>query len=138
MRNLLISALVPAALLASSASAAQTPTSEEIVSALPHPYDVEEAGDRLGAAVGAIVDLPIGNVLRAVDPASRADPDATIGDVAGRDDPDFEGRLQDEVGGLSTQAANAVRGLSAAAPALERALTRLERDLTGALSGLGR
>lgn len=138
MRKLLVSVLVPVAMSASSAVVAQTPTADEIVSVLPHPYDVEEAGDRLGAAIGAIVNLPIGDVLRAVDPASRASANATIGDLAGRDDAEFENRLRNQVRGLSNQASNAVRGLSAAAPALERALARLERDLSGALGGLAR
>ena len=53
-------------------------------------------------------------------------------------DPDFEGRLQDEVAGLSGKAADAVRGLSAAAPALQRSLAEVMRNLDAALGGLGR
>ena len=136
MRKLLVLMLVPAALAGSSAFAQGV--NGGIASALPHPFEVEEAGDKLAAAVGAIVDVPIGGVLRAIDPASRAHADETIGDVAGREDPYFEERLQDEVGGLSTKAADLVRGLAASAPALERSLARLERDLAGALGGLDR
>ncbi len=112
--------------------------SSDIVRGLPHPYDVEDAGGKIGAAVGAILDVPIGGVVQAIDPAARVDPRRTLGDVAGRDDPEFEGRLQDEVAGLSLKAADMVRGLAAAAPVLGRSVAQLERDLDRALGGLGR
>lgn len=128
MRKLLIAGLLSAATPALAA-----PQAGDIAAALPHPYDVEEAGDKLGAAIGAIVNVPIGNVVRAIDPAAPVRDDATIADVAGRDDPEFQDRLQDEVAGLSVKAADMVRGLAAAAPALERSLAELERSLAGAL-----
>lgn len=111
---------------------------EDIVRSLPHPYDVEDAGGKIGAAVGAILDVPIGGVVQAIDPAARVDPRETLGDVAGRGDPDFEGRMKDEVAGLSVKAADMVRGLAAAGPVLGRSLAQLERDLERALGGLGR
>ena len=134
MRTLLLAALA----LTAATPAYAAPTSDELVSALPHRYDVEDAGDKLGKALGAILNVPIGGVVQAIDPAARVDPRETIGDVAGRDDPRFEGRLQDEVAGLSTKAADMVRGLAAAAPVLQRSLAQLERDLDQALGGLAR
>lgn len=140
MRKLLFLALVGT--LASPLVAQPTRGSgepgDDIVRSLPHPYDVEEAGDKLGAAVGAILNVPIGGVVRAIDPAARTDPRETIGDVAGRGDPDFEGRMQDQVAGLSIKAADMVRGLSAAAPVLQRSLAQLARELERALGGLAR
>ena len=142
MRKLLLALSAGAAVLATPAAAQVAPgggpLGDDIVSALPHPYDVEAAGDRIGAAVGALVNVPIGDVVRAIDPASPIRRDSTIADVAGSGDPDFEGRLQDEVAGLSGKAADAVRGLSAAAPALQRSLAEVMRNLDAALGGLGR
>lgn len=137
MRHFIIAA---AALAFAAPAVAQSadPVGDDIVSSLPHPYDVEAAGDKLGAAVGAILNVPIGGVVGAIDPAARVDPRTTIGDMAGRDDPDFEARTQDEVAGLSTKAADMVRGLSAAAPVLQRSLVQLERELARALGGLDR
>ena len=91
-----------------------------------------------GAAVGAIVNVPIGDVLRAIDPATPVGRRDTIADVAGRGDPDFESRLQDQVAGLSTKAADVVRGVAAAAPALQRSLAEAMRNLDAALGGLDR
>lgn len=137
MRKPMLAVLAVAAVFAVPA-AAQVPPGDDIVSALPHPYDVEAAGDRIGAAVGAIVNVPIGDVVRAIDPASRVRRDTTIADVAGRDDPDFQNRLQDEVSGLSGKAADAVRGIAAAAPGLQRSLGDALRNLEAALGGLDR
>lgn len=134
MRKLLIAGL----LLSSATPALAAPESGRIVDALPHPYDVEAAGDTLRDAVDAISGVRIGNVVRAIDPAARIPADATIADVAGRDDPAFRDRLQDEVAGLSGKAADMVRGLTAAVPALERSLAELERSLAGVLGNLPR
>lgn len=139
MRKLVFVAI--AGMIAAPAAAQSVRSGEvadDIVRSLPHPYDVEDAGGKLGDAVGAILDVPIGGVVRAIDPAARTDPRQTIGDIAGRDDPDFEGRMQDEVAGLSLKAADMVRGLAAAAPILGRSIAQLERDLDRALGGLGR
>jgi hypothetical protein len=105
----------------------------DIVDSLPHPYEVEEQGDRLGRAVGAIVNVPIGDVVRAIDPTAPVDRNSTIADVAGRDDPDFQGRIEDEVRGLTLGAADLVRSMSVMAPALRRSLADLERSLGRAM-----
>ncbi len=139
MRKLLFVALVGViAAPASAQSARSEDLGQNIVRSLPHPYDVEDAGGKIGAAVGAILDVPIGGVAQAIDPTAHVDPRRTVGDVAGGDDPEFEGRMQDEVAGLSLKAADMVRGLAAAAPVLGRSVAQLERDLDRALGGLGR
>lgn len=130
-------ALVPLTLAAPAAAQSRAPGAD-IVDSLPHPYDVEAAGDKIGAAVGAIVNIPIGDAVRAIDPAAPVRRDSTIADVAGRGDPNFQGRLQDEVAGLSVKAADMVRQIAVVAPTLQRSLIDLERSLDQALSGLSR
>lgn len=114
------------------------PRDQELIESLPHPYEVEEMGDRLGDAVGAIVNVPVGGVINAIDPTARAHPGTTIRDVAGRDDPYFEERMQDQVAGLSLKMADLVRGVAIAAPALRRSLDELERSLGAAIDGYDR
>jgi hypothetical protein len=96
MRKLILAAAAIAFAVPAAASAQSSPTfpqemDRDIVDSLPHPYEVEEQGDRLGRAVGAIVNVPIGDVVRAIDPTAPVDRNSTIADVAGRDDPDFKG-----------------------------------------------
>ncbi len=139
LRKLILAAAAIACALPAAASAQSSPTfpdemDEDIAASLPHPYDVEEAGDRLGRAVGAIVNVPIGDVVRSVDPTARVRRDSTIGDLAGQDDPYFDDRIQDEVRGLTLGAADLVRQMAVIAPALRRSLADLERNLDRAIS----
>lgn len=141
MRNLILAAAAIACALPAAASAQSSPTfpermDDDIARSLPHPYEVEEAGDRLGDAVGAMLDVPIGGVVQAIDPTARVRRDETIADVAGRDDPDFEARIEDDVRGLTLKTADLMRGLAVAAPMLRRSLADLERNLQGAMRGV--
>jgi len=106
---------------------------EEIARALPHPYDVEEAGDKVGRAVDAILDVPVGGVVQAIDPRARVHRDETLGGLAGRDDPYFEERVQDRVGSLSLEMADMMRKIAYMAPVLRRSLADFERNLEGAI-----
>jgi hypothetical protein len=138
LRKLIIAAAAIAFALPAAASAQSSPTfpeemDEDIVASLPHPYEVEETGDQLGRAVGAIVNVPIGDVVRAIDPTAPVRRDSTIADMAGRGDPYFEERLEDEVRGLTLGAADLVRGMAVMAPALRRSLADLERNLGRAM-----
>ena len=133
-------ALAPVLVLMTAAPAVAQPRdrSDDIARSLPHPYDVEAAGDRIGAAVGAIVNIPIGDAVRAIDPTAPVSRNSTIADVAGRNDPEFQDRLQEQVAGMTGQAADMVRQIAVAAPALQRTLSELERSLEVALGGLPR
>ncbi len=138
MRKLILATAAIACALPAAASAQSSPNfpaemDRDIVDSLPHPYEVEEQGDRLGRAVGAIVNVPIGDVVRAIDPTAPVGRDSTIADVAGRDDPYFQERLEDDVRGLTLGAADLVRQMGVVAPALRRSLADLERNLEGAL-----
>ena len=104
-----------------------------LADALPHPFEIEEAGDRLGRTVGAIMDVPVGDVVRSLDPGAAVPPDATLGEVAGRGDPDYRGHVEDQLGAMSLKLADAMRLLRSRAPAIERSLRDLRRNLETAL-----
>ena len=137
MRHLIFAAVIgcalPAVAFAQSSPNFPAEMDQDIVRSLPHPYDVEDAGEKLGDTLGAILDVPIGGVVQSIDPTARVRRDDTIADVAGRDDPEFEARLQDDVRGMSLKAADLVRQLTVAAPALRRSLAELERNLNSAV-----
>ena len=136
MRYLLAVAL--ALTVAAPAVAQPRDPYDDITASLPHPYDIEAAGDKIGAAVGAIVNIPIGDAVRAIDPTAPVSRNSTIADVAGGGDPDFEGRLQDQVAGLSVKAADMVRQVAVMAPTLQRTIADLQRSLDAALGDLPR
>ncbi len=137
MRKLILAASA-LAFAASAANAQSSPSFPEemdadIASSLPHPFEIEEAGDRLGGAVGAILDMPIGGVVRAIDPTADVRRDDSIADVAGRDDPYFENRVRDDMRGLSIGMADMVRQMAVVAPVLRRSLADLERNMERAI-----
>lgn len=112
------------------------PRDEALTRALPHPYEVEEMGDKMGRAVGAITRVPIGDVVNAIDPAARAHPNTTIADVAGRGDPYFEERMQDQVASMSLKMADVMRGMAVMAPVLRRTLEDVQRSIADAVHGI--
>ena len=134
MRNLILIAALTCASPALAQPVSDSVEDSEIARALPHPFEVEQAGDRLSQAIGALLQVPIGGVIRSVDPAAPMDPEQTIGEFAGGGDPEFDGRIQDEMRGLTLKAADLARYMAAAAPALERSLAELQRNLTDALA----
>ena len=99
-----------------------------IEDALPHPFEVEEAGDRFGRLLDALLDVPVGGVVQSLDPAAPVARDDSVADIAGRDDPAFRDKLQDRVGAMSLKLADAMRMVRAAAPKLRESLERMERD----------
>lgn len=138
MRKLILAASLlalaaPAAVGAQSSPSFPEEMDEDIASSLPHPFEVEEAGDRLGGAVDAILDMPIGGVVRVIDPTADVRRDDSIGDVAGRDDPYFESRVRDDMRGLTLGMADMVRQMAVVAPVLRRSLADLERNMERAM-----
>lgn len=139
MRILILSAVVAAAFAASPA-VAQGSRADAIgagvADALPHPYEVEEMGDRIGAAADALAGLPIGDLMRAIDPAADVRPDATFGDIMGRDDPAYRDGLQDQITAMSLKLADMLRGVSAATPEISARVAELERVLDRTMAAL--
>ena len=140
MRHLIIAA--GAALALAAPAAAQPlpppPADDPLVSALPHPYEVEEMGDKMGRAVGALTRVPVGDVINAIDPSRRAHPGTTIADVAGRGDPHFEERMQDQVHSMGLKMADMMRGVAVVMPQLRRSLEQIEHSIADAVHGVPR
>ena len=137
MRNLIIG-LSALALAAPAAHAQSSPSfpremDEEIVRSLPHPADVEDAAGTLGAAAEAILDVPVGGIVRAIDPTRRVHPDATVEEVAGGRDPYMRERIRDSVDDLAVGLGAVVGQVAVIAPELRRSLAGLEENLDRAL-----
>ncbi|WP_188235716.1 hypothetical protein [Sphingopyxis sp. LK2115] len=90
---------------------------------LNDPVAQERMADTVAAIVGALMRMPVGPLAEAVarvDPDSDAayiPPDATLGEVAGRD-PDFADRMGDDVRASARMAGHAASAIAAYAPVL--------------------
>ena len=86
-----------------------------------------------GRAAEAILDVPIGGVVRAIDPTRRVPRDATVGEMAGRDDPYLRERVRDSVDGLAVGMGDMIAQVAVIAPELRRALAGVELSLERAI-----
>ena len=137
MRHFILTASMIA--LAGSAVQAQSSPSfpqemdRDIVRSLPAPGEVEDMAGVAGRAAEAILDVPIGGVVRAIDPTRRVPRDATIGEMAGRDDPYLRERVRDSVDGLAAGMGDMIAEVAVIAPELRRALAGVELSLERAI-----
>lgn len=139
MRRLLIG--VAALTIAGPASAEPVFTPEmdkDIARAVPPAEEVEAVGETVDAVAGAVLDVPIGPLVDAIE---RADPyrhrrggrrgphERTLGDLARRDDPYFEERLRDSISRVTADMAVTMQQVALAAPEMRRALADIERSV---------
>ena len=133
--------ILAASMIALAAPAAQPQSSpsypremdRDIVRSLPAPDEVEDMAGVAGRAAEAILDVPIGGVVRAIDPTRRVPRDATVGEMAGRDDPYLRERVRDSVDGLAIGMGDMIAQVAVIAPELRRALTGVELSLERAI-----
>jgi hypothetical protein len=94
------------------------------VAALNDPAMQDRMADTVAALVGAMMRLNVGPLAEAVaqidpdSPAAAIPPDATLGDVAGRD-PDYAERMAGDVRASARMAGRAASALSVYAPVLK-------------------
>lgn len=136
--RLFIFAASVAAFAAPAAHAQSSPAfpeemDREIVRSLPSPGEVEDMAHVAGDAAEAILDVPIGGVVRAIDPSRRVHRDTTVGEMAGRRDPYIRERVRDSVDGLAIGMGDMMAQVAVVAPELRRALAGLEESLDRSL-----
>lgn len=136
MRKLILAASALAFALPAAASAQSSPSfpeemDEEIVRSLPHPAEVEAMADVAGRAAEAVIDVPIGGVIQAIDPTRRVHRDDTIADVSR--DPYLRDRIRDSVDDVAIGMGDVMAQVAVVAPALRRSLADLERNLDRAI-----
>ena len=95
------------------------------VATLNDPAAQDRMADTITAMVGALMQMQVGPLAKAVaqiDPESDAayiPPDATLGEIAGKDDPHYAERVGDDVRAGSRMAGQAASTLASYAPVLK-------------------
>jgi len=143
MRRILIgaAALTMAGPAAAHPAPPADPRDREIVRSIPHPAEVEAMGRSVDRVVGAVLDVPVGpliDAIEAADPASRGHKrphrrGETIGDLAADGDPHFEERLSDQIRGATAGMGVMAEQLAVMAPEMRRAIERAGRDIERAV-----
>lgn len=90
--------------LANSEGARDNPSESDMIEKLNDPAFQDGLADMFGGFMAAMMDVPIGPFVTAMEKAipggagaSDIDPDATVGDLTRRDDPDFDRNMTDGV-----------------------------------------
>ncbi len=118
---------LPLVALAAPVSASASASASEMqgaVATLNDPVTQDRMADTITAVVGALMQMQVGPLAKAVaeiDPDSDAafiPPDATLGEVTGRD-PDYANRMGDDVRAGTRMAGHAASALAAYAPVLK-------------------
>lgn len=137
MRNLLIGT---ATLALAAPAAAQDVPDKDIVRAVPPTEQIEATADAVHRVVGAVLDLPIGPLVDAIDAADpngrryrRHPRERTVGEMASRNDPWFEERLHDSIEGAAASADVIAGQVAVVAPAMRRAIDQVGRDVDRAI-----
>lgn len=143
MRSILIGA---AALALSGPAVAHPedpadPRDRELVRAIPQAAEVEAAGETMDRVLGAVMDMPIGPLVDAIEAADPRAPrdrrryrrDETVGDVASGGDPYFEERLRDQIRGVTVGMGVMAEQLAVVAPEMRRAIERAGEDIDRAV-----
>lgn len=103
--------------------------------ALSSPIAQELAAAQMSRMLGAIMDIRIDGIARAMEPLDRGrmsddlEGGRTLGDLAERDDPYFEDRLRDNTRHAVGSMGALAKAMATALPELERAARRMEDAL---------
>ncbi len=135
-KSLLAAIVTVAAAAPAVAQPSIDPRDEQLVRSLPAPHQVEAVAGVVDAAVGAILDVPVGPLREAIDPGralGRHERDETLGDVASRDDPYFRDRMRSGIANASTTMGILSERLAILAPVLRDTIEDAERRIDDAI-----
>ena len=140
MRKVMIAAAAALACAGPGAAHPQSEADREIVRSIPHPAEIEAVGETLDRTLGAVLDIPIGPLVDAID---RADPRGrpyrrygrhdTVRDVASGGDPYFEDRLRDQIAGVTVGMGVMAEELAVVAPQMRRVIDEAADNIDRAI-----
>lgn len=138
MRKLILAASILASAAPVAAQSYPDLRDEAVARALPHPGEIEAVGDTVGRVADAIMDVPIGPIVDAVDPYRRGrHRDETLGDIAHRDDPYARERIRDQIGVATVGLGAVLQELAVVTPVLRRSLEDATRRMEDAMQRRG-
>jgi hypothetical protein len=119
-----------------------TPALAQPVPPLPAELTDPRTADRLADAMQglsqALLDLRVGEVRAALEgrPASPAERNMTVRDMARRDDPDFERHMQRDMANVRPMMHQSMRALSQALPQMMQGLNQAQQALERAVANM--
>ena len=105
---------------------------------LADPATIHQLTGALQQLTHALMNVRIGEARAALEgrDASPRERSQTIGDLARRDDPDFERRMHQQIASIEPQAQRGVQAVNRALPAIMQSLDDAERAVDRAVANL--
>jgi hypothetical protein len=124
-------------LICASPALAQQPL-PQLPPELTDPATVARVANSAQAVTDALLNVRIGDVRAAVEgrDATPAERRMTIGDMARRDDPDFDRHLHQDIARGGSRVQQSMRAVNEALPAVMQALADAQRSIDRALANL--
>ena len=133
MRKSLI--LVPLLLSSSPALAQSAP---QLPPQLADPATAQRLTDAMQSMSAALLNMRIGEVRAALEgrPPAPGERNLTVGDLASRDDPDFERHLHEQIAGVAPQMQRGIEAMNKALPEITRDLKDARKSLKRAIANM--
>jgi hypothetical protein len=128
--------LMPLLICASPAFAQQAPS--QLPPVLTDPATLGQVTDTAQAVTDALLNVRVGEVRAAVEgrQATSTERRMTVGDLARRDDPDFDRHLHENIARGRARVQQSMRAVNEALPAVMQALTDAQRSIERAVANL--
>jgi hypothetical protein len=111
--------------------------SDEVRRSVPGAAETREAAETVDRVVGAVLDVPIGPIVDAVDPQRRQSrsgrSNETVRDMASRDDPHFEEKVRGSIHGMTANMGAVMEQIAVVAPIMRRTMEEIERSVDTAI-----
>jgi hypothetical protein len=127
--------ILPLLLVASPAVAQPAP---QLPPELTDPATAQKLSNTAEALSDAVMSMRIGEVRAAVE-GREATPDErrlTVGDLARRDDPDFDRHLHRKIASVGPRVQQSMRALNEALPAIMESLAQAKKSLERAVANM--
>lgn len=97
--------------------------------------EVAEMAQTMDRLVSAVMDLPVGGIVAAIDPEGRRGHrrDETVRDMATRDDPDAEARIRGGIHASTAGIGAMTHALAQMMPVFRRSMEEMERHMDRAM-----
>lgn len=109
---------------------------EEVARELPSTHEIDAMGDVMERMVGAVMDMPVGGIVEAMEPGramTEAERNRTVRDMATRDDPYAEERMRGSIDAITGSMGLMTEQLAVLIPVLSRSMIDLERRMEEAM-----
>src|SRR5437764_14537900 len=124
-------------LLCASPALAQRPA-PQLPPELTDPATAQRITEAMQALSGALLNMKVGEVRAAIE-GRRASPEErnlTVGDLARRDDPNFDRKLHQRMSSVGPMVRQSMKALNEALPAMMQGLTQAQKSIERAIANM--